>query len=296
VLRRRLGNRDAAPRTAKSQTLWVSWYTRIKPFPPAHRHVFRQLLAKTKQLPIPKGALPIGVGRAARVGWLVFLLSIVWQAPGAAQAPTPIRAPYVASARGEVYYRSDCDGWHSLAIQNLRWFASSAEAEAAGFARSRARGCSDPPSADVATPVAAGVCTIVRVIDGDTVACAEADERIRLLLIDAPEVGQGPAGAEARSALERLLPMGTRALVEIDVQERDRYGRILAYLTTPRGELVNEVMARQGYALVAVYPPNVRHVDRIRAASAASRAEGLGLWRGSAFECTPADYRAGRCQ
>src|SRR5690606_4136814 len=96
-------------------------------------------------------------------------------------------------------------------------------------------------------------CTVERVIDGDTIACREGGERIRLLLVDAPELAQGTYGAAARTALLALLPPGSVARVELDVRERDRYGRVLAYLYTPDGRMVNEVLAREGFVVVDVY-------------------------------------------
>jgi micrococcal nuclease len=140
-----------------------------------------------------------------------------------------------------------------------------------------------------------GACTIERVIDGDTLLCRQTSARVRLLLIDAPESGQGEYGRQAADALRAMLPVGTVARVELDVQERDRYGRILAYLYTPAGRMVNQELARLGFALVAVYPPNVRHVDSIRSAVEEARQSRRGLWAGSAFECAPVDHRAGRC-
>lgn len=141
-----------------------------------------------------------------------------------------------------------------------------------------------------------GTCTVRRVIDGDTVECAEGAERIRLLLIDAPEMDQGDYGLRSKALLETLLPAGTDAAVEVDIQERDRYGRVLAYLYAPDGTMVNEELARAGYAVVSVYPPNVRYVERMRAAQVAAREGRRGLWSGSAFECLPADHRRGRCE
>jgi micrococcal nuclease len=202
---------------------------------------------------------------------------------------------YVATVRGEVYYWVGCDAWRSLAVANLQWFATAAEAEAAGYRRPRAPGCAGPEHTLGAGPASTGVCTIARIVDGDTVVCEEEGERVRLLLIDAPELSQGDEGELSKRALERLLPTGTPARVELDVQERDRYGRVLAYLYTPAGVFVNEALAREGVAVVSVHPPNVRHVERIRQAVAAARAEGRGFWSGSAFSCDPADHRAGRC-
>lgn len=179
---------------------------------------------------------------------------------------------------------------HGVAEQGADSTASEPGAVVAGVATLEADG------AATAIPAPAGlpVCAIARVIDGDTVEC-DGGERVRLLLIDAPETGQAPYGPLARLALEALLPIGTAARIELDIQERDRYGRILAYLYLPDGRMANEELARLGYAVVSVYPPNVKHVERIRAAAVAAREGRQGLWATPAFECRPADHRAGRC-
>ena len=52
-------------------------------------------------------------------------------------------------------------------------------------------------------------------IDGDTVVCA-GGERVRLLLIDTPELSQAPFGRLARAALLRLLPPGTAARLDLE--------------------------------------------------------------------------------
>jgi micrococcal nuclease len=202
---------------------------------------------------------------------------------------------YVASSRGQVYYWVGCDAWRSLSPANLRYFATAAEARSEGYRPSGSRGCSAPEEARGPGPAETGTCTVERVIDGDTVACREATERIRLLLIDAPEMDQGEYGARAKAELERLLPVGSVAIVELDVQHRDRYERLLAYVHTPHGEFVNAALARAGYVVASVIPPNVRHVDRIRAEVEAARRAGRGLWSGSAFDCSPSDHRASRC-
>lgn len=137
-------------------------------------------------------------------------------------------------------------------------------------------------------------CVVQRIVDGDTLVC-EGGERVRLLLIDAPELSQGEPGAVARRALLSLAPRGTPLRLELDVQERDRYGRILAYLWLDDGRMVNEELLRQGVAVVAVYPPNVRHVDRLRATMREAQEAGSGLWATPAFQCSPRDHRAGRC-
>jgi endonuclease YncB( thermonuclease family) len=109
--------------------------------------------------------------------------------------------------------------------------------------RSSSGAAAAAPAARASAPVAAAVCTIATVSDGDTVIC-EGGERVRLLLIDTPEMSQAPFGPQAKRALQELLPVGTRARLELDVQERDRYGRVLAYVYTPEGRMANEEMAR----------------------------------------------------
>jgi micrococcal nuclease len=213
-----------------------------------------------------------------------------------ATEPDATEPQFVASASGTVYYWRGCDNWRSIPAANRRWFATAAEAEAAGYQPSTARGCADPDARSRPGPAETGTCTVRQVVDGDTVVCAEASERIRLLLIDGPELAQGEAGELARRHLESLLPPGTVAIVETDVQPRDNFDRLLAYLYTPSGELVNEAMARAGFATLIVYQPNVKYRERIREAEAEARRERRGLWATGAFECAPVDFRANRCR
>ena len=138
-------------------------------------------------------------------------------------------------------------------------------------------------------------CTITRIADGDTLNCGKAG-RIRLLMIDAPELSQGQYGYEALDKLKEMAPVGTRVTVETDVRARDTYDRLLGYVFLPDGRMVNEEMAKSGYVTALVYPPNVKYVDRIRSAVAKARREKKGLWATRFFECSPRDYRAGRCR
>jgi len=64
------------------------------------------------------------------------------------------------------------------------------------------------PAAAVPPP-APDEARVVAVIDGDTITVNRYGDpfRVRLACIDAPELGQGEAGAAARAALERLLPV-----------------------------------------------------------------------------------------
>jgi micrococcal nuclease len=72
--------------------------------------------------------------------------------------------------------------------------------------------------------------------------------------------------------------------LDLDVQKIDPYGRLLAYVYLPDGQMFNETLLRQGYAQVATFPPNVKYVDRFLAAQREAREANRGLWGLSAAE------------
>jgi micrococcal nuclease len=126
---------------------------------------------------------------------------------------------------------------------------------------------------------------VVRVIDGDTIKVLinGKEENVRFLLVDTPETshprmnGPQPYGKEAKELMENLLEGGTVEL-EMDVSERDRYGRLLAYLYV-NGVSVQEELLRNGLARVAyIYPPNTRYVDDFQAIQKKAQEEGVGIW------------------
>jgi micrococcal nuclease len=128
--------------------------------------------------------------------------------------------------------------------------------------------------------------TVVRVVDGDTVVvdAAGVDERVRLIGIDTPESvdRNRPVmcfGPEATEHLTELLPEGTAVRLERDVEARDRYDRLLAYLYRAEdGMFVNMAMVSDGYAQEYPFPPNVEHRAGFRAAEREARTRGAGAW------------------
>jgi len=89
---------------------------------------------------------------------------------------------------------------------------------------------------------------VVAVVDGDTIKVRVGDrtETVRYIGVNTPEMRHPTRGEEsgAREATEanRKLVDGQTVRVELDVQERDRYGRLLAYVylgnTMVNGEMV----------------------------------------------------------
>jgi micrococcal nuclease len=136
-------------------------------------------------------------------------------------------------------------------------------------------------------------CTVASVADGDTFRCTNGT-RVRLLQIDSPEAGQGEVYARARAGLQRYLGKGQEVRLEYDVRPADQYGRTLAYVWSGK-TLVNEAVVRDGWAVQFTLPPNVRYVDRIRAAEREARAKKRGLWADGDVTCRPADFRRKKC-
>jgi micrococcal nuclease len=138
---------------------------------------------------------------------------------------------------------------------------------------------------------------VVRVVDGDTihVRVGERLEKVRYIGVNTPEVhhprkGEEPGGREAM-ALNRRLVAGHAVRLETDVQPRDRYGRLLAYVW--RGEvMVNAELVRRGYAQVMTIPPNVRHQALFLELQREARDAGRGLWGGDGPDAAPAPRRS----
>ena len=137
------------------------------------------------------------------------------------------------------------------------------------------------PAWSTPAPVAG---TVVRIVDGDTihVRIGGRVEKVRYIGVNTPEVhhptkGEEPGGREAAEVNRRLVE-GQAVRLELDVQERDRYGRLLAYVWI--GDLmINAELVRLGYAQVMTIPPNVRYQEVFLKLQREAREAGRGLWR-----------------
>lgn len=130
------------------------------------------------------------------------------------------------------------------------------------------------------TPI---VGTVERVIDGDTIRVRVGDrvETVRYIGVDTPETVHPTRGIEpyglAASAFNRTLVEGRQVRLELDLESRDRYGRLLAYVYTD-SLFVNAELLRRGYAQLMTVPPNVQHVDVFMYLQREARRSGEGLW------------------
>ncbi|MFH2126030.1 MAG: thermonuclease family protein [Pseudomonadota bacterium] len=148
---------------------------------------------------------------------------------------------------------------------------------------------------------------VARVNDGDTITVqlGGRPELVRLIGVDAPETvhskslarkarsagrsatEEAQAGAASREALLKLVAVGDKVrLVDGRPQthKRDRYGRLLAFVYSAGGKLLNQEMIAQGWAR-AYRSFDYRHKsDFLRAESEAHLAR-RGLWaKGEAYD------------
>lgn len=121
---------------------------------------------------------------------------------------------------------------------------------------------------------------IIRAIDGDTIEI-EGGERVRYIGIDTPELHHPnkpvqPFAEEAWRYNQSLVEGKMVYLVQ-DIQPRDRYKRILAYVFVD-DVLINARLVKDGYARVATYPPNVIYEKLFLRLERKARKEKGGLW------------------
>jgi len=129
------------------------------------------------------------------------------------------------------------------------------------------------------------------VIDGDTIDVATYG-RVRLLGIDAPELGRGfdtaaPFAADARARLASLV-LHRWVRLERDAVTRDAYDRHLAYVIREDGVFVNAALVRDGLARVSARVALVR-LGELQRAEAEAQAFRRGMW-GAAPQIPAASY------
>jgi len=136
---------------------------------------------------------------------------------------------------------------------------------------------------------------VERAVDGDTLKL-ENGERVRLIGIDTPEMhesaklyrdsqksGQNVAVIQALGKraynFTRDLVEGKRVRLEFDVEKRDKYKRLLAYVYLKDGTFVNAEIVKQGYASLMPYPPNIKYADNFKQLYKQARENNRGLWK-----------------
>lgn len=137
---------------------------------------------------------------------------------------------------------------------------------------------------------AAGPYPVLDVVDGDTARIQRGGDAVtvRLIGIDTPETVDPDQpvqcfGPQAAARAAQLLA-GQLVWLEHDPKQGllDRYGRELAYVWLPGGQLANLLLLDGGYAREAGYGLPYRYAAVFRAAQADARAAHRGLWAAAA--------------
>ena len=92
--------------------------------------------------------------------------------------------------------------------------------------------------------------TVIKVIDGDTIDLAVdlgfhvgVSIRVRLMGVDAPEVSTAE-GKVVRDRLRTELPIGTKVEIHTEKYPGDKYGRWLARVSGPTGDLAEWLLTQ----------------------------------------------------
>lgn len=127
---------------------------------------------------------------------------------------------------------------------------------------------------------------VIKVIDGDTIEL-ENGQKVRLAGIDTPETLDprrpvGCFGKEASNEVKKLLT-GKEVILQKDISDTDKYGRLLRYVYLPLESdqtlFVNDYLVREGFARVYTYPPDVKFNEQFLEAERQAGQFEKGLWK-----------------
>lgn len=137
----------------------------------------------------------------------------------------------------------------------------------------------------MAAKIEPGFYEVTHVYDGDTILVDMdgAPEKVRFIGVDTPETHDPDVdvqcyGPEATAYTTELLD-GETVRLESDStnSNRDRYERLLRYVYTEDGALVNQQLIEQGYAFAYTRFPFLKKNDFV-AAETSARESNIGLW------------------
>jgi micrococcal nuclease len=124
---------------------------------------------------------------------------------------------------------------------------------------------------------------VTRVVDGDTIEVLMNGkiEDIRMLLLDTPETKHPsklvePFGPEASEFAKKMLE-GKVVGIEMGLEERDHYGRVLAYVWIGN-KTYQEMVLEQGLGVTAYLYNDLRMLEQFHKAQNIAREKKIGVW------------------
>ena len=122
---------------------------------------------------------------------------------------------------------------------------------------------------------------VAHAVDGDTVQLISGDY-VRYIGIDTPEEfdPRKPVQCYAKEAADenRRLVQGQYVVIQKDVTERDKYGRLLGYIYLSDGTFVNKLLVEEGFAFEYYYKPDISKSNELKAVEATAKEAKKGLW------------------
>ena len=137
---------------------------------------------------------------------------------------------------------------------------------------------------DVLVPPVGQAAEVVRVIDGDTIEVELGGKLavVRYIGVDTPETkhpGRGIEcfGPEASKYNEQMVG-GREVILEKDITDRDRYGRLLRYVWVEDKVLINSLLVSKGYARVSIFEPDMKYQEQLLLAQVDAQSKKSGIW------------------
>jgi endonuclease YncB( thermonuclease family) len=122
---------------------------------------------------------------------------------------------------------------------------------------------------------------VVSVYDGDTVLLKNG-AKIRYLGINTPEIdhegNKSEFMAHTAKDFNQKLANGALVRLEFDLEKKDRYKRVLAYVFLQNGDMVNALLVRKGLAYVISIRPNLKYRDLLLECQRKAIKESIGIW------------------
>ena len=128
---------------------------------------------------------------------------------------------------------------------------------------------------------------VLKVVDGDTIHISYngKDEKVRFIGLDTPETKdpRKPIQCFGREATAKMIEFAENKNVRLEFDktqgERDKYGRILAFVYSEDNKNLAYEMIRQGYGNEYTYNSNpYKYQNEFKEAARKAREENKGLW------------------
>lgn len=128
--------------------------------------------------------------------------------------------------------------------------------------------------------------TVITVYDGDTIKvrlAGRADEKVRLIGVDSPELDDARERVRFMAFVAKRYAFSKLYQVQVELlpgpEERDGFGRLLAFVRMPDGRLFNVSLVRAGFAHAYLrFPFDGDLRQELKAAETEARQAGKGLW------------------